>query len=738
MSQKQLYLSLAMPVPLPQLFDYLPPQDSSTDDLEKLCAGIRVKASFGNRALIGVLIAVKTHTDTDPDKLKHADEILDSSPCLPETLINTCRWASSYYHHPLGEVISAALPKRYRDGEPIEKTVEPVWALTTDGKGLPFDALKRSKKQQALLQYLLKNNAASQAQCKTLEVSSATLKTMKDKGLITQHYVQPQPGSAPETILKETPKTLNDQQQLVFENIRHHQFQCSLIEGVTGSGKTEVYMQVIARTLQTGKQALVLIPEIGLTPQTLRRFHQRFNVEIAELHSRVSEVERARNWQKAREGIARIIIGTRLAALAPSSELGIIIIDEEHDTSYKQQDGFRYSARDLSIYRASQEKIPVILGSATPSLESLQNALCGRYQHLKLSQRAGQASMPAMQTLDMRNQTLQSGLTTDALTSIKQTIDSGLQALVFLNRRGYAPLLYCHVCGWNARCPSCDLNYTLHHNPRHLHCHHCDQQRAAPNHCPACQHTQLAYSGTGTEQTWEALQKLFPDVPVIRIDRDTTRGKHDMDKALEEINKGQACILVGTQMLAKGHHLKALNLVVISNTDQGLMSPDFKSIEKMGQLIIQVAGRAGRGEQPGRVLLQSYQPEHPHLQLLINYGYHAFALELLNMRKQAALPPFAHSALLRAESKREENAIELLQLAKKVARGPNHRQNITAIGPLPGFIEKVNHRYRFQLQLTCANRGNLHQCIDDILTVFSRNALSKRTRWSLDVDPAEY
>jgi len=736
MQNKPFYLKIALPVPLPILFDYLPPNNYLEPELP--LPGIRVKVPFGPRELIGVLVEVGEQVNTGQEKLKHALEFIDQTHCLTEELLHLCQWASQYYRHPLGEVISSALPKRYRKGDIVQLDEDSAWVLSTEAKGLPSDALKRSKKQQLLFQYLLKNDCASKDDCRRLEISSATLKAMKTKGLIeNSHSSQPPKDNLVATILAEKPKPLNAEQAEVLEKISYHQFQCSLLEGVTGSGKTEVYMQAIARALGAGRQALVLIPEIGLTPQTLKRFHQRFQVAIAELHSRVSELERAKNWLKAKEGLARIIIGTRLAALAPTQNLGIIIIDEEHDASFKQQDGFRYSARDLSIYRASQAKIPIILGSATPALESLHNAFAGKFQHLELTRRAGKANMPTMQAVDIRNTKLSAGLSPGALEAIRSTIDAGRQALIFLNRRGYAPLLYCHACGWNARCPSCEMNFTLHQNPKLLCCHHCDTRRPAPTQCPACNHGQLSYSGTGTEQTWESMTTLFPHVPIFRIDRDTTKNKHDLGKVLEEINRGEACILVGTQMLAKGHHLESLDLVVITNTDQGLMSPDFKSIERMGQLITQVAGRAGRGEQRGRVLLQSYQPEHPGLQTLITQGYHQFAIRLLEKRKQAHLPPYSYAALLRAESKRQQNAIELLQLAKRVLNS-GHRKNIKILGPLPAFIEKVNNRYRYQLQLTSLNRSNLHHGLKDIQEVFSRNALSKRTKWSLDVDPIEY
>lgn len=735
---KDQILKIALPVPLPQLFDYLPPANL---DHALYVPGQRFSVPFGNRELIGILVSIEAASETAKDKLKEATSLLETKPCLPEELIKLCQWSANYYHHPVGEVLSSALPLRYRKPEAREEICSLVWVHTTEGLGLPDDALKRSKKQQILHQHLLQHQFASEADCKRLNISPAVCKALADKGLIKQRLndlhveVNTQVLAAP-------PLELNQEQNHAISAIRYHQFQCNLLHGVTGSGKTEVYMQIITRVLQTGKQALVLIPEIGLTPQTLQRFHQRFQVEIAELHSRVSEVERARNWEKARAGVARIILGTRLAALTPVKDLGVIIVDEEHDSSYKQNDGFRYSARDLSIYRAHQLQVPIILGSATPSLESLNHALNQRYQHLILKDRAGNSQPPLMQALDMRQQELKSGLTNTALSEIKQTLDKGKQALVFINRRGYAPLLYCQSCGWHARCPSCDMNFTLHQSPPRLHCHHCDCRRGIPTSCPGCQNTQLQHSGAGTEQVVEYLQTYFRDVAVTRIDRDTTRNKDSMEKLLAEASKGKPCILVGTQMLAKGHHLKSLDLVVVLDTDQGLMSPDYKALERLGQLITQVAGRAGREQDLGKVLLQSFQPEHPLLQTLIHSGYEAFASTLLQSRKAAGLPPFSYSALFRAESKRGENAVELLQLIKReLNKQKTHFANtnsLRVLGPFPAVIEKLNHRYRYQLQVYCNDRPLLHQLLDRCMEATHKNALSRRTRWSLDIDPVDH
>ncbi len=740
MARFKTILKIALPLPLPELYEYGMPESLRADQCE---IGTRVLVPFGPRELVGIIISHQQHSEYDESRVKPILQTLEDDPALTAELIALCTWAASYYHHAQGEILAAALPLRYRKNEARIDLRQRAWRHTTEGKGLPIDALKRSQKQQSLHQLLLEKSSISEKALAEKGISKAVCKALADKGLIEETLIEiPKAPSDSPVIASQAPQ-LNHQQKLAVDIIRFHRFQTYLLEGVTGSGKTEVYMQLIARCLNSGSQALVLIPEIGLSPQTLSRFHSRFNVEIAELHSRVSEVERAASWEKARSGIAQIIIGTRLSALTPVKQLGIIIVDEEHDASYKQQDGFRYSARDLCIYRASQLKIPIVLGTATPSLESLHNALTGRYQHLKLDSRANEIQAPKMEISDLRKQSLTSGgLGQVAIDEIAKTLNAGKQAMVFLNRRGYAPLLYCQHCGWHAHCDACEMNLTLHQSPPRLHCHHCDARKAVPKQCPSCGNAQLFHRGVGTEQVVESLEGLFNSALVLRIDRDTTRNKHDFSDLLDRVHEGKPCILVGTQMLAKGHHLKNLQLVVILDADQGLMNPDFRSLERLGQLVTQVAGRAGREQSQGLVLLQSLQPEHPMLLKLTQEGYASFAEELLDLRRTASLPPFCYSALFRAESKRPENALELLGLVKRLLKralvenkSANKNHALRILGPFPSAIEKIQERFRFQLQVYSPSRSELHQCIHLSMKHIYNNALAKRTRWSIDIDP---
>ena len=514
-----------------------------------------------------------------------------------------------------------------------------------------------------------------------------------------------------------------------------HRFGCYLLNGVTGSGKTEVYLHLISRVLLSNRQVLVLVPEIGLTHQTIQRIQQRFKCSIAQQHSNVGEKERGQQWVAARDGKAQIVIGTRLSALTPIKNLGLIVVDEEHDSSYKQQDGFRYSARDISIYRAHTLKIPIVLGSATPSLESLHNVSEGKYTELKLNRRAGVALMPNIKTIDMRGEHSQAGLASICIERIDKTLMAKMQALVFINRRGFAPLYQCQQCGWRAQCTACSNSLTLHTNPRKLVCHHCGRQQHVPRQCPSCGNDQLVSTGTGTEQVEAYLKRQFSQYSVIRIDRDTTRKKDALRQQLETINNGEPCVLVGTQMLAKGHHLPNLNLIVIVDIDQGLFSADFRSSERMGQTLTQVAGRAGREEKPGNVLIQTHYPDHPLLSLLLDRGYQAFSERLLTDRKSTHLPPYWHQAVFKAESKHIHVAVEFIMLAKSTLAKIRPKSETTQyLGPIPDAIERVNNRYRILLRITCINRTELQELLKEGIKIIDQQALAKRTRWSVDVD----
>lgn len=513
-------------------------------------------------------------------------------------------------------------------------------------------------------------------------------------------------------------------------------FKTFLLQGITGSGKTEVYLQVIQQILQQGKQALVLVPEIGLTPQTIARFTQRFPVAIALYHSKLSHRKRAETWLKARSGEARIIIGTRSAIFLPLARPGIIILDEEHDTSFKQQSGFRYSARDVAIKRGSLEAIPVLLGTATPSLESLHNVHNKRFSLLSLPERAGNATHPSFHLIDLRNHYLEEGLSPQLLKAIAEHLNQNNQVLLFLNRRGFAPVLLCHQCGWMAHCTRCDAKLNLHLHPPRLICHHCNQHAALPKTCHKCQQPQLVQVGVGTERLEEALHKHFPTTPITRIDRDSVRHKNTLEKMLTEIQKGAGQILIGTQMLAKGHHFPKVTLVGIIDTDSGFLSADFRASERMGQLIIQVAGRAGRACLPGQVFLQTHHPHNPLLQSLIQQGYPALAAQLLQERRLAQWPPFSFLTLLRAEATAPQAALGFLKQAHNLGESLKNT-HIQILGPIPAPLERKAGHFRALLLFQAKHRPTLHQWLDQLIPLLDALKLGRKVRWSIDVDPLE-
>jgi len=565
---------------------------------------------------------------------------------------------------------------------------------------------------------------------------SACLKTLAEKGLIEEISTPDSTKNNPDEIYgDDAPLPLNTQQQsalsAIRENIEH--YSVSLLEGVTGSGKTEIYLQAIADVLEKGLQALVLVPEISLTPQTLRRFESRFNREIAVFHSGLTGTQRLSAWLRAGNGKADIIIGTRSAIFTPLARPGLIIVDEEHDASYKQQDGFRYSGRDLAIYRARQLDIPVILGTATPSLESLNNALAGRFHYLQLTERAGEASHPEYRLLDLKGQELTDGFSNSLIDMIRSHLKSKNQVLIFLNRRGFAPILLCRDCGWIATCPRCDSSYTLHRNPPRLSCHHCESQKALAQKCAECSSTDLAAMGLGTEKTEQTVRALFPDTPVHRIDRDSTRNRETLHDIIEKVDSGDPCILVGTQMLSKGHHFPNVTLVAVLDADGGLFSADFRGQEQMGQLLIQVAGRAGRGETKGEVVIQTYNSTHPTLQALVRHGYGPFARKLLEERQLGKLPPFSYMALIRAEASTQSLPFNFLQ---DVINAVQHNfSDLSIIGPMPSPMEKRAGLFRMQLIIEADKRSTIQKYLTLLIPLMENHPEKRKIRWSVDVDP---
>ncbi len=717
---------VALPVPLRQLFDYklecnLAPQ-----------IGCRVLVPFGSRKLVGIIWQIAPADSFSSDKIKAVLQLLDQQPVLPAQLCQLLSFAADYYHYPLGEVLISALPALLRDGRNLADYQPKAWQLTDTGRILDAATLKRAPKQLALWQALLQHRLSESLLLQ--QFGRAAIKQLQEKGLAEEICVPAQPYTAPVTSVTGLKLTAAQALAVAAVNQACGRFERLLLEGVTGSGKTEVYLQSIAGLLNEGKQVLLIVPEIGLTPQTLARFQARFNVPVLCWHSALSDSERLHCWLQASHGAAAIVIGTRSALFLPFRQLGLVIIDEEHDQSLKQQDGFRYHARDLAIKRCAIQHCPILLGSATPSLESLHNALNKRFIHLPLPDRAAGQALPKFELVDLKQQVLQFGLASQTLAQIKQQLALGLQVMLFLNRRGFAPALSCQECGWLTECHRCSAFTTYHKQSRQLVCHHCGASKAVPRQCGACGSTQLKPLGQGTEQLEENLQQLFPDVAITRLDRDSTRRKGALNDALQAIHQHGARLIVGTQMLAKGHHFPNVSLVVIVDVDGALYSSDFRAPEQLGQLLTQVAGRAGRGSSSGKVLLQTHYPDHALLQDIIHNGYAAFARSALQEREMTRLPPYQHLAMFSAEAHQSEVCQNWLQQLAALTAGSTTLQ---ILGPIPAPLERRAGKYRWQLQLYSPNRPALHQMLDTLLTQLAQWPQSRKIKWQLDVDPTD-
>lgn len=725
-------IRVAVPVPVYDCFDYT----LTAQQYLQAEVGARVAVSFGRQNLIGIIVE-KISPDTPLDsrfKLKAITELLDEHPILDEKVLSLLTWSAQYYQFPIGEVFQTALPSFLRQGKPYNLLAR-MWTvldLTAESK------ITRSEKQQNAYKILKLHPSGTTENILNLAgVETVTLKALEKKAIV-KCILENQDFSPQPVTLAQMPLTANDEQKKAIQSIlkTQHKYQAFLLDGLTGSGKTEVYLQVMQERLKQGKQVLVLVPEIGLTPQTISRFQSRFHGNIVLLHSGLNDSKRLQAWQAAQTGKASIILGTRSAIYTPLPNLGLIILDEEHDLSFKQQEGFRYHARDVAMYRAHLENCPIILGSATPSIESYALADSKKLTRLELNQRAGVAVMPKIHLIDLKIAQKKQGISQTLIDEIQKRLDKKEQVLVFLNRRGYAPVLICESCAWQAKCPHCDANFTLHHQPySHLHCHHCGSIHRLPEHCPQCQHTELKSIGMGTAKVEETLQQLFPQFPVIRVDRDSTSRVGSWQKIYDRIQKSEPIILLGTQMLAKGHHFPYVTLVAILDIDSGLLSVDFRATERTAQLIVQVAGRAGRGEHKGEVYLQTLRPDHPLLNTLITKNYRDFAQQTLKERKTALLPPYRYAALIRCESKDQQQNQDFLQQHAQVLKA--HSENLIDIwGPIPAPMERKAGRYQAHMVLLSQDRARLHFYMRN----WWQNMLHHKPssmKLTLDIDPQE-
>jgi primosomal protein N' (replication factor Y) len=722
-------VSVAIAAPLRRFFDY----SVAGIDPAQLRPGVRVQVPFGRREQIGVVLDAPREVAAPQFECRPVTAVLDPAPLLDAELLALCRWAADYYHHPLGEVLSAALPGPLRRGAAPPATAAPtLLGLTAAGSTALVQLPARSAVLRAVLEKLGDGPLSRATLLEALPKSATAIRRALRQGWLEN--VASAGGG--EVRMLETPPPLTAEQSAALDALRAAPpgYSATLLEGITGSGKTEVYLQLTAAALARGEQVLVLAPEIGLTPQLAERFERRFGARVASYHSGLGDGERARNWMRAARGEVDVIVGTRSAVFLPLAKPGLLVIDEEHDVSYKQQEGLRYSARDLALIRAQRLRIPVVLGSATPALESRYNAAAGRYRHLLLQRRVLGAAAPKIGVVDMRAQVLRDGISAPVLDGVARHLAGGGQALLFLNRRGYAPVLLCHDCGWVAPCPNCDARMTLHRARRRLICHHCGHAAPVPQGCPDCGGAELVPVGQGTERVEDGLRLRFPQARIERFDSDRLGRAGELERLLADVRSGAIDILVGTQVLAKGHDFAGLSFAAVLDVDQSLYGSDFRALERMGQLITQVAGRVGRSGRPGEVLLQTHQPQHPLLRVLIEQGYPAYCAALLQERRDFGLPPFAYLALLRAEAQQESEALAFLQ---QVRRQMPEAEGIEALGPVAAGMPRRAGYHRAQLLLRSPSRAALHQLLGQWIARIETLPAARRLRWSVDVDPAD-
>ena len=730
--RNNLILKVALDVPLYKLFDYQLNKKNST----KPSIGSRVLVPFGKQKKVGVIIDIVNRSSVAKSKLKECISILDENPIFEKKQLDFIHFASNYYQYPLGRVLYAAMPGNLRKGKSLTKFINSI-VITDNGKNIDLDSLKkRAPKQAALMSILMENHTLDSNGLSNIfpEWKKYSKRPIEKNWIKIEQIIESHKDIQKLDKNTEGPALNSEQKKAILDVKKSSTFNTFLLDGVTGSGKTEIYLSLISDVIERGQDALILVPEIGLINQLNRRIEVRLGIKPSQYHSGLTEKERFITWKKIQESKTRIILGTRSAILAPFKNLGLIVVDEEHDISYKQQEGFRYSARDLAVMRAKNFNIPIILGSATPSLESFNQHVNNKYKYLTLKKRAGNAKMPSMHLIDLNKGHSEDGLSKLLIKSMNEHIENDGQILVFINRRGYAPTLICKTCNFIAECSRCDSRMTLYLSKKLLLCHHCNYKEKYKNSCIKCDSEMIAL-GQGSQRIEDSLKKHFPNEQILRIDSDSTQQKNSLDEALEKAKAGKAKILVGTQMLSKGHHFSSLSLVVVVNADQGLFSNDFRGSERLAQNIIQVAGRAGREKKKGQVIIQTEYPDHPFWPLLFQGGYKEIVEMTLMDRKSANWPPYSFIVLIRAQSHRKKYTWSFLEEAKKILI--SQKPNFSILGPVSAPMEKKASHYRGQLLLQSEGRKSLNQTLKMFIDEIERKKFVRRVKWSIDVDPIE-
>lgn len=718
---------IALPLPIPQLFDYL------AEDADESDVGRCVRVPFGRGEKSGLILALPTEPGIDHHRLKPVSHIQREVPPLPADWLELVAFVARYYHAPLGEVVALALPPGLRRADGVSADeIDPLLTVSAAGAAAVAQARRDSRPLALVREMATLGGPVRRSVARALEAGSAVGDALR------RGWLAPAAASADRHLAANRP-ALTDEQAGVIAAVTAAGagFRPWLLHGVTGSGKTEVYLRLAEQALAAGQQVLMLVPEIALTPQLESRVAQRFPAaNVVSLHSGLAEGARSRGFVQALSGHADIVLGTRLSVFAPLPRLGIILVDEEHDASYKQQEGVRYSARDVAIWRARQRGLPVVLGSATPSLESWQHARNERYGLLRLTHRAVATTLPRVRGVDTRRMKLDEGLSPALQAAIAERLERGEQSLVFLNRRGYAPVLSCPACGWVSHCPHCSANLVVHLADRRLRCHHCGCDGPIPHACPSCGNQDIQPFGRGTQRVEARLVELFPAARVLRVDRDAARTRAQWERLLDTIAAGEADILVGTQMMAKGHDFPKLTLVGVIGADSSLHAADFRAPERLFQQLMQVGGRAGRGTLPGEVLIQTEYPAHPLYQHLGRHDFDAFARMALDERRTAGFPPFTHQAMLRADAPALKDAVEFLQHARRLAES-SASASLRLFDPVPMRMTRLARRERAQLLVEADGRGELQGFLAGWMPMLYGQRTSRDLRWQLDVDPLE-
>jgi primosomal protein N' (replication factor Y) len=723
------FASFAIALPLYRVFEY------SLDDSQPAAPGTRYRLPFANRTRTGVLLDHGDSSEIDPARIKPVLQRLDDEPVLDAHMMSLARWLADYYRQPLGEVVFLCLPGYLRGSRQHTTTRVRRWTLG-DADSAAIEALRRRAPRQYEICSVLQARPEGLTALDLKRINAnwhAAVKALEARGILRWKWDDGEPGPLPAA--GRLPELSPEQSGILTEIApRLSGFGVHLLDGITGSGKTEIYLRLIQSRLDAGQQVIYLVPEIGLTGQLLERVQQRFGGGFALSHSGLSDTQRYRAWDRFRRGEARIMLGTRSSLFSQCRHLGLIIVDEEHDHSYRQQDGVRYQARDVAIKRAQLLGIPIVLGSATPSLESLHNCERDTYFRYRIDNRPTRYPPPRLSLLDVRNSRLEFGCSSRALELAERHLARDGQVLIYLNRRGYSPVVMCHECGWQALCRHCDARLTLHQSVNSLLCHHCGYRAPIPASCPECDHPEIRHHGVGTEQLEQGLARRFADIPIVRVDRDVVVSRESLGQRLGQLRSGAPCILIGTQMIAKGHDYPAITLAIVLEADQALFSASYRASERLAQTLFQVAGRSGRGDREGEAVVQTRFPEHPLMQAIVQRDYREIARDLLQERRGYGFPPFAKVVMFRADAVELEDALALLeQVKERLARAAGFA-DLDCIGPMPALMTRRVSRYRAQLCLMSRDYRLLRAVLDESMPEIEELPGTPRANWVVDVD----